>query len=149
MIKDYYKILKVDRHSTNLDIKKSYRDLAIQLHPDRNKADNAHDDFVELNEAFQILSDEFKRKKYDILYDHYLNPSPAGLNNHGKEEFESIRKEARKESEKIADSNFYMFTTELLSEMVGQVLFSGLIDGLGAVIKGTGEIIGDALSSLD
>lgn len=149
MIKDYYKILLVDRNSTNIEIKKSYRDLAIQLHPDRNKAETAHEDFVELNEAFQVLSDEAKRKKYDLLYDHYINQSSAGLKSAAKEEFESIRKEARKESEKISDSNFYLFTTEILSDMIGEALFSGLIDGLGTIIKGTGEIIGDALSSLD
>lgn len=145
MIKDYYKIIKVDKSSTDIEIKKSYRDLAIQLHPDKNKADHAHDDFVELNEAFQILSNETKRKKYDILYDHYINNPPDGLTNTAKEEFESIRNEARKESERISDSSFYYFMTEILIEMVGTALFSGL----GNIIKGTGELICDTISSID
>ena len=149
MIKDYYKILKVDRQSTDIEIKKSYRDLAIRLHPDKNNSDSAHDDFVELNEAFQILSDEKKRDKYNLLYDHYIDQSAGGLNSVSKEEFETIRREARREGEKVADSNFYFFTTELLSEMVGQALFSGLIDGVGTIIKGTGDFIGDVISSLD
>lgn len=145
MIKDYYKILKVDKNATNIEIKKSYRDLAIQLHPDKNKADNAHDDFVELNEAFQILSDDTKRNKYDILFDHYINNTSDGLNNTAKEEFESVRNEARKESERISDSNFYYFMSDILIEMIGTALFSGL----GNMIKGTGEFIGDTISSID
>lgn len=149
MIKDYYKTLHLSRHSTDGEIKKAFRDLAIQLHPDKSKAPAAHDDFVALNEAFQILSDEEKRRKYNLLYDHYIGHSVAGVNNASREEFESIRREARKKGEKVADSDFLFFTSEILSEMVGQALFTGLIDGVGTVIKGTGDFIGDVISGLD
>lgn len=123
--------------------------MAIQLHPDKSKAPTAHDDFVTLNEAFQILSNEEKRRKYNLLYDHYIAHSTAGVNNASREEFESIRREARKKGEKVADSDFLFFTSELLSELVGQALFSGLIDGVGTVIKETGDLIGGVISSLD
>lgn len=149
MLKDYYQILHLNRQSTENEIKKAYRDLAIQLHPDKNKAPTAHDDFVTLNEAFQILSDEEKRQKYNLLYDHSLAHSGTGRNNATKEEFESIRREARKKGEKVADSDYLFFTSDVLSEMLGQAFISGLIDGAGTVIKGAGDFIGDVFSTLD
>ncbi len=66
--KDYYKILGVSKNSTLEDIKKAYRKLAIKYHPDRNKGDkNAENKFKEINEAYEVLKDTDKRKKYDSL----------------------------------------------------------------------------------
>ncbi len=64
--KDYYKILGVSRNATSEEIKKAYRKLAAKYHPDRNK-DNpqAEEKFKEINEAYQVLKDEEKRKWYD------------------------------------------------------------------------------------
>jgi DnaJ-class molecular chaperone len=64
--KDYYKILGVDRKASDADIKKAFRRLARQHHPDMNK-DNpkAADKFKEINEAYEILGDTEKRKLYD------------------------------------------------------------------------------------
>jgi len=63
---DYYKALGVDKNATQEDIKKAYRKLARQSHPDLNPNDKeAHKKFQQLNEANEVLSDPEKRKKYD------------------------------------------------------------------------------------
>ncbi len=65
--KDYYKILGVGRDASADDIKRAYRRLARQYHPDKNKARGAEDKFKEANEANEVLSDPKKRKAYDTL----------------------------------------------------------------------------------
>ena len=64
--KDYYEILGTSRTATADEIKKAYRKLAMQYHPDRN-ANNpaATEKFKELSEAYEVLSDEKKRQQYD------------------------------------------------------------------------------------
>ena len=63
---DYYKILGVNKDASQDDIKKAYKKLARQYHPDLNPNDpDAHRKFQEINEANEVLSDPEKRKKYD------------------------------------------------------------------------------------
>lgn len=64
---DYYKTLGVARDASLDQIKKAYRKLARELHPDRNKADDAAEKFSKVSEAYDVLSDSEKRKKYDQL----------------------------------------------------------------------------------
>lgn len=64
--RDYYEVLGVERSATKEEIKSSYRKLALQYHPDRNPGDTeAEDKFKEATEAYEILSDEQKRARYD------------------------------------------------------------------------------------
>jgi curved DNA-binding protein len=67
MAKDYYRILGVARNASDAEIKKAYRKLAMQYHPDRNpgKEKWANDKFKEINEAYGVLGDPQKRKQYD------------------------------------------------------------------------------------
>lgn len=66
--KDYYKILGVPKNSTEKDIKGAYRKLARKLHPDINPNDkSAQEKFKDVNEAYEVLGDAEKRKKYDEL----------------------------------------------------------------------------------
>ena len=70
MAKDYYKVLGVDKNASQDDIKKAYRKLARQYHPDLHPGDNAAaEKFKEINEANEVLSDETKRKNYDTFGD--------------------------------------------------------------------------------
>jgi curved DNA-binding protein len=66
--KDYYKILGLDKAATQDEIKKAYRKLAMKHHPDRNAGNkSAEEKFKEITEANEVLSDPYKRKKYDTL----------------------------------------------------------------------------------
>jgi curved DNA-binding protein len=77
--KDYYKILGVDRKSSDDQIKKAYRKLALQYHPDRNPGNKqAEDKFKEINEAYQVLSDTEKRSRYDQLGESYTHWQQRG-----------------------------------------------------------------------
>lgn len=65
--KDYYEILGVERNSSDAAIKKAYRKLARQYHPDINKELGAQERFQEISEAYEVLSDAEKRERYDQL----------------------------------------------------------------------------------
>ena len=63
--RDYYEVLNVSRKASEEDIKKAFRKLALEYHPDRNKTDGASEKFKEVNEAYQVLTDGDKRAQYD------------------------------------------------------------------------------------
>src|SRR5437763_12911932 len=66
--KDYYKILNVARGASADEIKKAFRKLARKYHPDVNPGDKKSEEkFKEINEAYEVLSDPDKRRKYDTL----------------------------------------------------------------------------------
>ncbi|ESP03878.1 hypothetical protein LOTGIDRAFT_185246, partial [Lottia gigantea] len=64
--KDYYEILCVTKEADDGELKKAYRKLALQMHPDKNKAPGATEAFKAIGNAFAVLSDSDKRKKYDL-----------------------------------------------------------------------------------
>lgn len=64
---NYYEVLEVSCDATEDQITKSYRRLALKYHPDKNKLDNG-DRFQRINEAYQVLRDNDKRKMYDTIY---------------------------------------------------------------------------------
>ena len=65
--RDYYEVLGVQRNASKDEIKDAYRKLALQYHPDRNKAPDAEEKFKEISEAYAVLSDDEKRQQYDML----------------------------------------------------------------------------------
>ena len=80
--KDYYAILGVDRTASAEEIRKTYRKLARQYHPDVNKSSGAESRYVEINEAYEVLKDPEKRAKYDQLGSRWqegesVNPPPG------------------------------------------------------------------------
>lgn len=75
--KDYYKILNVDKNSTDDEIKKSYRKLAKEYHPDKNNGDKKLEEkFKTISEAYQILGDNTTKQQYDIQSPNGNNYNP-------------------------------------------------------------------------
>jgi DnaJ-class molecular chaperone len=67
--KDYYNTFGLTLEASEQDIKKAYRKLAMQYHPDRNGGNPESEERIkEINEAYQVLGDEEKRKRYDLQY---------------------------------------------------------------------------------
>lgn len=80
MAKDLYEVLGVSRDASEAEIKKAFRRKARELHPDVNKAPDAEDQFKELNEAYDVLSDANKRAQYDRFG---TVPGAAGAGGYG------------------------------------------------------------------
>ncbi len=74
MSNDYYKTLGIERNASKEDIKKAFRKLAHEYHPDKNNGDDKK--FKEINEAYTILSDDQKRQQYDT----FGSAGPSGFN---------------------------------------------------------------------
>ena len=82
--KDYYKTLGISRNANADDIRKAYRKLAMQYHPDRNPGDkHAEERFKEVNEAYQVLSDSQKKAHYDRVGSAYSNWQQRGAPSEG------------------------------------------------------------------
>ncbi len=74
-MKDYYKILGISFSADLAEVKKAYRLLALQYHPDKNKAADAAQKFIAKTEAYEVLRDEKKRVDYDFLYKKHFQRS--------------------------------------------------------------------------
>lgn len=66
LCKDYYEVLNVNKDSPDTDVKKAYKRLALQLHPDKNRAPGSAEAFKAVGNAVAVLTDAKKRKAYDM-----------------------------------------------------------------------------------
>ncbi len=91
--KDYYKTLEIDRNASDQDIKKAFRRLALQYHPDKNPANSvqAGEKFKEINEAYQVLGDKQKRGQYDRLL--YFSGINTNVNRTDETDIENTNRE--------------------------------------------------------
>ncbi len=110
MRKDYYKILGVSKETDELTIKKAFRKLAKQYHPDTNNGNpEAEKKFREINEAYSVLSDEGKRKEYD--------ESPQ------EEQSSSVKGEAQGKKKTQTANPFAGFTSQNFKMDFGDMMF--------------------------
>ena len=86
-MKDYYQVLGVPRDASPQDIRKAFYQLALHYHPEHNPENTkqAEDRFKEINEAYEILGDEEKRRQYD-----YLISRRVGMNTIFRDDFEDL-----------------------------------------------------------
>lgn len=99
-MKDYYKILELDRNAGIKEIRKSYRKLALKLHPDVNSAENAEMSFIQIGEAYEVLKNPRKKLNYDRLYDYKIlnkrSKRPRQYQNRNKAWEEAVRERQKK-----------------------------------------------------
>lgn len=76
--RDYYQVLGVSKNATAEEIKRAYRKLALQYHPDRNKSKEAEKKFKEVTRAYEVLSDSQKRQAYDQFGSAAFEQGPFG-----------------------------------------------------------------------
>ena len=78
MKRDFYETLGISKVASPADIKSAYRKLALQWHPDRNKTPDAEEKFKEINEAYEVLSNDQKKSAYDQFGHAAFDPSAGG-----------------------------------------------------------------------
>ena len=118
-MKDYYKVLDISKNATNGEIKKAYRSLALKFHPDKNSNENANAIFIELTEAYEVLSNENRRKHYDELLEFSENTKSFRYGEQTKNKWENdinnAKKRGRKKGEKFA-KNFNYFSKSVIKK---------------------------------
>lgn len=82
MKRDFYDVLGINKNSSKDEIKSAYRKLALKYHPDRNKASDAEEKFKEINEAYEVLSNDQKKTAYDQFGHSAFDPSAGGFGGH-------------------------------------------------------------------
>src|SRR3989344_1012336 len=76
--RDYYEVLGVSKSAKPDEMKRAYRKLALEWHPDRNKSPQANEKFKEINEAYEVLSDPKKKETYDQFGHSAFQPGMGG-----------------------------------------------------------------------
>jgi len=164
--KDYYKILGISENALDAEIKKTYRKLALEHHPDQNKNDlKSEEKFKQITEAYGVLIDPLKRKEYDRFRADHL----AGRSNEysqfrysqqdifeemfrkgfGKEIFEELNREFSRSG--FRSGNSFFQTTLMGGALGGIVRIIGMIPGpIGRVGQGLrlAHMVGTSLFAL-
>ena len=84
-VRNYYEMLGINKNASSSEIKKAYRTLAIKYHPDRNLGNKAAEEkFKDINEAYEILSDQTRRVQYDQSISKRNFVNKTGLGNFGR-----------------------------------------------------------------
>lgn len=110
--KDYYEVLGVTKESTDSEIKKAYKKLALQMHPDKNKAPGSVEAFKAIGNAVAVLTDPEKRKSYDL---------------YGKDDQQSVRRNGFNQSG--FRQHEYAYARGFESEFTAEELFNMFFGG--------------------
>lgn len=167
-LKDYYLVLGVGVSATQEDIKTAFRDLAKKYHPDVYKEADAHERFVDIGEAYEVLSNEASRRQYDQIWkaakqnyrysDKYKDQRYGGsaYQDFTNDDFQNTQRQAHQKAETYAD----MPLDDLIANIVGfminvaNTILVGeenkpklsIFDYIGLMFKGAMLLLGIALS---
>ncbi len=138
--KDYYSLLKVSQNSSLEEIKKSYRKLALELHPDHNPNDlQSEERFKEVTEAYGVLSDPLKKKEYDRFRADYLaghTTDSANFKYSQEDIFSSMfRGENAREIFDELNREFNRSGLRSGNTFFQSVFFGGAVGGLGKILR--------------
>lgn len=119
--KDYYEILQVEKTSTEEDVKRAYKKLAVKLHPDKNKAPGATDAFRAVSNAFYVLSDSGRRREYDSMGSRVANTDHSTFREHS---YTPGTHRRRRRHDDDDDFEFYDYTRGFESDMSAEEIFN-------------------------
>lgn len=137
---NYYEILGISSTATKDEIKKAYRKLALQYHPDKNKSSDAHERFIEINEAYLILYDDEARAKYDREFKAYRQKEPTTE----KEKQTDTKKETENAFEDF-DLNDWSKKAKNQAEEYSQMSYETFYNLVMGIVKETGFQFGNVL----
>ena len=106
---DYYKVLNISENATLEEIKKAFRELAKEYHPDKNKSSDASVKFREVFEAYEILKDKITKEIFDERRRKFYNKQSAEFNNEKytkSDAYENVKTEANKRAEYFSKMTF-------------------------------------------
>lgn len=154
MFPNYYKILELNPSASKEEIKKAYRKLALEFHPDKNKSIDAHEKFIEINEAYLILYDKEARVKYDREYQSHLSEQKeksitdfefANNSSFNDDDLNDWSKKAKKQGAEYASMTFNDFSNLVLGfvKETGFQLGNTLLVFLGLMLTmgGCGNLV--------
>ena len=152
MIKNYYETLGVGFNADRRAIKRAYRKLALEFHPDKNKSPGSHDKFIEINEAYLILYDDEARKRYDKEY-HYNFTSRKEPKTEYSVKTEKQRKSAKQrfdnersfQTYEDEDLNRWSKNAREQAESFAKMAFNEFSNLAVGVVKETGFQLGNSL----
>ena len=147
MIKNHYETLGLNSNADKKTIKKAYRKLALEYHPDRNKSPNAHEKFIEINEAYLILYDEEARLRYDREYKfHFARKSEYSKRTEKQQKSTSqeFGKERAYQKYEDEDLNKWSKNAREQAESFAKMAFNEFSNLVVGVVKETGFQLGNS-----
>lgn len=121
-LENYYSILDIDYKATDKEIIRAYRNMALKFHPDINKSPSAHDLFIKIHEAYEILKDPSKRRIYDEkYYDIFLKKEQTFIIDDvffDNPDFNNWKTQAKQNGEQYSQMNFQDYKNEVLDKLV-------------------------------
>lgn len=136
MLQNHYKILGVNTNASAAEIKSSFRKLALEWHPDKNSSKSATEKFIEINTAYEILVDSYKRLEYDKLCSDYLNSTQlenAEFNNSIFNEYQKWTNDIQQKSSERAKMAYSDFLKEVGFKIKRSFNFSFTLIGIGII----------------
>lgn len=121
-MKNYCNILEISRNANALSIKRAFRKLALEYHPDVNKNSHAHLKFIEITEAYEVLIDPIKRTEYDQLYDLFHSPKNTGI---PETQYQDKQEKWQDFASQKANEYSEMEIDELMRHILDEVKFHG------------------------
>lgn len=128
-MKDFYKILELTHKSNNHAIRKAYRRLALIYHPDVNSDPTASKKFIEIGEAYEVLKNPLKRRKYDLLYNSVLNKNSPLSSQRRRKWNDEVNQKQQAGADKAmhnAKQDFNKFEKKTAFRVVFDVFWGGL-----------------------